>query len=118
MRTGIIISLIGSTLLMMAISLHLSLPFVMLALFLIVSTVGIVGTTSFSLAMERQGKVAGSASAFLGILPFAGGGLVSPLVGLGGEQTAVPMGLVILICSILAFIIFFQFVSRTVSKNI
>src|SRR5699024_11892899 len=59
-----------------------ALPILLPALFLVVSSVGMVNTTSFSLGMQRQGKIAGSASAFLGILPFGGGGLVSPLVGI------------------------------------
>ena len=66
-----------------------------IALFLIVSSVGMVSTTSFSLGMQSQGKSAGSASAFLGLLPFIGGAIVSPLVGIAGDQTAWPMGIII-----------------------
>src|SRR5699024_724733 len=75
------------------------------ALFLVVSSVGMVNTTSFSLGMQRQGKIAGSASAFLGILPFGGGGLVSPLVGIGGDATAIPMGVTIFACSLIGIIL-------------
>src|SRR5699024_12732999 len=55
---------------------------------------------------QRQGEVAGSASAFLGILPFGGGALVSPFVGIMGESTMIPLGIVILICSTMALIIY------------
>lgn len=99
---GILMSLTGSILLLITAIFDLSIWVIIPAFFLIVSSVGISNTTCFSLGMQRQGKVAGSASAFLGILPYAGGAIVSPLVGLGGEYTSVPLGITILICSLLA----------------
>src|SRR5699024_10568225 len=75
---GMVISVIGSCLLLLAVFADLSFWLLIAALFLVVSSVGMVNTTSFSLGMQRQGKAAGSASAFLGILPFSGGALVSP----------------------------------------
>lgn len=103
---GIIQSLIGSILLFIVVIFTLPLWTIMLALFLVVSSVGIVNTMSFSLGMNRQGERAGSASAFLGILPFGGGAIVSPLVGIAGEFNAVPLGIVILVCGVLALLIF------------
>lgn len=106
LRSGVILSFIGSCLLVVAVSLTLPLFVLMIALFFVVSSVGVVNTTCFSLGMQRQGNVAGSASALLGILPFGGGALVSPLVGIGGDHTAIPMGVVIFICSMLACVIY------------
>lgn len=63
-------------------------------LFVAVSSVGIVNTTGFALAMQRYGQSAGAASALLGLLSYILGGLVAPLVGIAGSHTAVPMGLV------------------------
>lgn len=103
---GIMISFIGSCLLLLVVLFNLSFWVLLAALFLVVASVGMVNTTCFSLGMQRQGKVAGSASAFLGILPFGGGALVSPLVGIGGDHTAVPMGIVIFVCSTVAFIVY------------
>ncbi|MEC1179661.1 multidrug effflux MFS transporter [Metasolibacillus meyeri] len=103
---GTMMSFSGALLFLLAILLQGPLWLVLLALFFVVSSVGIVGTTAFSLAMERQGRAAGSASAFLGILPFGGGALVSPLVGIGGDFTAIPMGITIFVCSSLAIIIY------------
>lgn len=108
--TGIIISFLGSFILLLAVMLNLSFWILLVALFLVVASVGMVNTTSFSLGMQRQGKVAGSASAFLGILPFGGGALVSPLVGIGGDHTAIPMGIVIFICSMMAVFIYISMV--------
>lgn len=100
---GVTLSLIGSSLVFIVALLHLPLWIIIFSLFLAVSSVGIVNTTSFSLAMQRQGNAAGSASAFLGILPFGGGALVSPLVGIGGEFTALPLGMTMISCSFLGF---------------
>lgn len=105
---GMVISVIGSCLLLLAVFAELSFWLLIVALFLVVSSVGMVNTTSFSLGMQRQGKAAGSASAFLGILPFAGGALVSPLVGIAGDHTAVPMAIVIFACSVLALVLYWS----------
>lgn len=68
---------------------------VVIPIFFFVMSIGVVGTAAFTLAMESQGHVAGSASALLGLLPFVLGAATAPLVGIAGENTAVPMGLVI-----------------------
>lgn len=103
---GLCISLTGSVLLLLGIAFGLPLSVIVTALFLVVSSVGMVSATAFSLAMESQGKVAGSASAFLGLLPFIGGAIVSPLVGIAGDQTALPMAIVIIVCSFSALFIY------------
>ena len=109
---AILFALTGSILLMFVVFFNLPLWAMMVALFMAVSSVGIINTTSFSLAMNRQGKIAGSASAFLGILPFAGGALISPLTGVAGENSAVPMGVVIFLCCVLALIIYVWMLRR------
>lgn len=68
---------------------------VVVPIFFFVTSIGVVGTAAFTLAMESQSHVAGSASALLGLLPFILGALTAPLVGIAGEETAVPMGLTI-----------------------
>ncbi|WP_271396448.1 multidrug effflux MFS transporter [Salinicoccus roseus] len=107
---GVSMSVVGSLLLIVVVMLELPLLPMLIALLLVVSSVGMVTTTAFSLGMQNQKKSAGSASAFLGLLPFIGGALVSPLVGMAGEEAAWPMGLVIILCSFGALIIFLGFV--------
>ena len=51
---------------------------------------GLVSSNATVLGVQ-QAPAAGSASAILGALMFAGGVLVTPLMALGGEGTAVPM---------------------------
>lgn len=110
LKWGVSLSFIGSLLLMAVVWWKMPLWALLPALFLVVASIGIVNTTGFSLGMQRQGEVAGSASAFLGILPFGGGGLVSPLVGIAGEHTALPLGIVILTCSGLALVMYWSLV--------
>lgn len=114
--SGVLLSFIGSLLLLVVILFKLPLFVMALALFLIVSSVGMVSTSSFSLGMQRQGNSAGSASAFLGLLPFIGGSIVSPLVGIAGDQTAWPMGIIIVLCSGIALLIFMFFVRKNDSS--
>ena len=72
-------------------------------LFLVVASVGMVASTTTSLAMQSQEpRTAGSASALIGLMPLLLGAAASPLVGLGSGQTAIPMGLVIGIAELLA----------------
>lgn len=83
---------------------------VVIPVFMFVSCVGIISTSSFSLAMEEQGHIAGSASALLGLLPFIFGAISAPLVGIAGEATAVPMGAIIFIAGSLALLSYFGLV--------
>lgn len=62
--------------------------------FLLVASGGFTMPTSFALAISSQSGSAGSASGILGVAAFLSGALVSPLVGLGGTMTAVPMAIV------------------------
>lgn len=109
---GVSMCVIGSLLLMVVVMLELSLLPMLIAMLLVVSSVGAVSTMAFSLGMQNQRKSAGSASAFLGLLPFIGGALVSPLVGVAGEDAAWPMAVVIILCSIGALMIYFGFVKH------
>lgn len=110
--SGILISVFGATSLLLLILLKVKLAFILPSLFLTVSSVGIVSTTSNSLALQNNRKVAGSASALLGVLNFVVGAIAAPLVGIAGEHTAVPMGTVMAIASIGAVISYLFLVSK------
>jgi DHA1 family bicyclomycin/chloramphenicol resistance-like MFS transporter len=62
--------------------------------------VGIVTTTSFSLAIRQQSDMAGSAAGLIGVLSFMAGGIAAPLVGLCGSQTAIPLGVMLVLGSL------------------
>ncbi|NEU25975.1 multidrug effflux MFS transporter [Paenibacillus polymyxa] len=79
---------------------------VLIPMFFVVSCVGIVSTTTTSLAMQSQQRSAGSASAMLGLLPLLLGSIASPLVGLGSGTTPVPMAVVIAVAELGALLSF------------
>ncbi|KQX46855.1 multidrug effflux MFS transporter [Paenibacillus sp. Root444D2] len=77
-----------------------------------VAAIGITSTAAFPLAMESQGHMAGSAAALMGVIPFLLGAVVSPLVGIAGEDTAVPLGVIILSTSAAAMLSYFLLVKK------
>ena len=72
-------------------------------IFVAVTTNGGVMGNSAAAAMSQVREVAGMGSAVLGFSQFALGALVSPLVGLGGEDSAVVPAIVMASASSLAF---------------
>ncbi|MDW2876430.1 MULTISPECIES: Bcr/CflA family multidrug efflux MFS transporter [Bacillaceae] len=112
LKIGLWLSNTAAVLLLIAILLKAPLLFVALPIFFLVMSISIIATSSFSLAMETKGHVAGSASALLGVLPFLLGSLTAPLVGVAGEYSALPMGIIILAASLLAFLSYFLLVRK------
>ena len=70
-------------------------------LLLVAMSNGFIGPNVTALALNDYPHMAGSASAMLGLLTFAGGAIIAPLVGIAGERTAVPLSLAILACSLI-----------------
>ncbi|UKS56325.1 Bcr/CflA family multidrug efflux MFS transporter [Exiguobacterium acetylicum] len=112
MRISLTIVASASILLFLALTLTDQLIFVMIPLFFVVSSVGLISTLGFTLAMQNYGSTAGSASALLGLLPMLIGSLVSPLVGIMGEQSAIPMGLIIMTLDCLALVLYYGLIVR------
>ena len=73
------------------------------AIFLAVLSNGGIMGTSAALAMSQVRDVAGTGSALMGFGQFALGALVSPLVGLTGDSSAVAPAIVMASASLLAF---------------
>ncbi|MFI9834326.1 multidrug effflux MFS transporter [Streptomyces sp. NPDC051913] len=76
------------------------------ALFVLMSAMGLALPNAQSLALLRTKRAAGSASALLGTSSFLVGAVASPLVGVAGEDTAVPMAVVQLSASLVALTCF------------
>ncbi len=108
--SGLIIAALGGVTLLIALLLEASLLAVLIPLFFVVSSVGIVGATSFSLAMQSQGQSAGTASGLLGVLTFIIGGIVAPLVGIAGSDSALPMGILIALLELCAILCYWRMV--------
>ncbi|MFF3836733.1 Bcr/CflA family multidrug efflux MFS transporter [Streptomyces sp. NPDC001930] len=75
-------------------------------LFVLMSAMGLAMPNTNAQALMRTPHAAGSASALLGTTSFLVGAVASPLVGIAGEHTAVPMAVVQLTCAVLALTCF------------
>ncbi|MEV7901438.1 multidrug effflux MFS transporter [Streptomyces anulatus] len=71
-------------------------------LFVLMSAMGLAMPNTNAQALMRTKHAAGSASALLGTSSFLIGAVASPLVGIAGEDTAVPMALVQVVCAVAA----------------
>ena len=118
LKIGLMISNVAGAVLLVAFLLKAPLLVIVVPIFFLVASIGIIATTSFSLAMETQGHIAGSASALLGLLPFILGSLTAPLVGIAGEYTAIPMGVVILSASLMALLSYYGLVRRNLAYKL
>jgi DHA1 family bicyclomycin/chloramphenicol resistance-like MFS transporter len=87
-------------------------------LMVVLGAAGVVMPNTPSLALNRHGEAAGTASALLGCVQFGIGALVAPLVGLFGTTTAVPMGAVIMVVTGLAAVLMFTVVRRDPSVHL
>ncbi|GAB7107993.1 multidrug effflux MFS transporter [Streptomyces phaeofaciens JCM 4814] len=76
------------------------------ALFVLMSAMGVTLPNAQTLALMRVRHSAGSASALLGTSSFLIGAIASPLVGIAGERTAVPMAVVQLAAALVALAFF------------
>ncbi|KRG10884.1 MFS transporter [Lederbergia galactosidilytica] len=113
LKIGLSLAMIASSGLLLAVLLKGPLFTVVIPIFFFVSSMGIISTSSFSLAMETQGHIAGSAAALLGLLPFVLGSISAPLVGIAGEYSARPMGVLIFCAALFAFLSFYGLASNS-----
>jgi DHA1 family bicyclomycin/chloramphenicol resistance-like MFS transporter len=78
---------------------------VLVPLFLVASSIGLILPNATALALELHPEAAGSASGAIGVAQFAVAAALAPLVGAGGATTALPMALVIAGCGVAALAI-------------
>lgn len=103
-----IVILAATALLLMALGVfgEVGLAPVAAALFVLMSAMGVTLPNTQALALLRTKHAAGSASALLGTSSFLIGAIASPLVGVAGEDTAVPMAVVQLAAALVALACF------------
>jgi DHA1 family bicyclomycin/chloramphenicol resistance-like MFS transporter len=102
---GLALNGIGALALATTVVLQLGLIFLIPSLFLMVSALGMVFPTASALALAAYRTEAGTASSLLGLSQFLAGAIAAPLVGIAGN-TAVPLGVVALIASSSATLVF------------
>lgn len=113
---GLALNLLGAVGLLVTVLLQLGLPAVLGSLFVMVSALGLVFPTATALAMAGYPDQAGTASSVLGLTQFVFGALVAPLVGIAGEGSAVPLGVVAASASACAGLVFLALV-RPVARR-
>jgi DHA1 family bicyclomycin/chloramphenicol resistance-like MFS transporter len=85
-------------------------------LFAVVASTGSVLPNTRALAMADHPDQAGTATALLGVLQFAVGGVVAPLIGVAGTGTAIPMAVVIAVLAASSLVVF-SAMTRTRPRN-
>ncbi|MET3504608.1 multidrug effflux MFS transporter [Halalkalibacter oceani] len=113
---GLLLLVSGGVILSVVVFMEAGLLALLVALFLTVSSIGFINPSGVSLAMKSQGSHAGSASALLGLVQFSIGGAMAPLVGIAGA-TALPMGLIILLCSAAALFVYQFGLRKTIAAK-
>jgi len=115
---GLALGLVGGSALLAVIATGaVGLPGVLPALFIVVSSVGLVVPSATAIAMAGHPSIAGTAAALLGIAQYATGAALAPLVGLAGRGTAVPMAAVIFGCGLAAAAAWLLLVRPTVRRT-
>ena len=103
---GLGISAVSGLALLATAVLDLGLIALLIPLFVLVSSIGLVVPNAMALALSGYAHAAGSASALLGVLQFGVGGIAAPLVGLSDSPSAVPMTTVMCALVLLAIPLF------------
>ncbi len=99
---GLALQGVGAAALVVAAAAEAPLGVVLLCLFCVVASIGLVFPSATTLALADHPDAAGSASGLLGVCQYLFGALAAPLVGLGGEGSALPLAIVIAACSLAA----------------
>lgn len=111
LRHSLFIPLIGSIFLLAGFIAGAPIYYTIPVLFITIVPLSVMGTASFSLALSRQGANAGSASALIGFFSMILGGCMMPVVGIAGDHTAVPMGIIMVLGYALGFICFLRMIA-------
>lgn len=116
LRVLTIIQLVGIVWISIILYMHLSIWLLFIGFIILVAPVTGVATLGFSIAMDENTGGNGSASSLLGLVQFLIGGLVSPLVGVMGEDSYIPYVTIILIVGVLLMIL--QIINYFVFKRV
>jgi DHA1 family bicyclomycin/chloramphenicol resistance-like MFS transporter len=108
LHCGIVTALVAYSALFVAVRAGGGLPLILPALFLGVSTYGMVVPNATAAAMDHFGSQAGSASAVLGVLQATCGALASAAVSALADGTARPLATVTLACATAAAALVFR----------
>jgi DHA1 family bicyclomycin/chloramphenicol resistance-like MFS transporter len=78
------------------------LPIAVVCFFVLMTAQGLIGPNGGALASAEVPEHPGTGSAMLGFVTWVAAGVIAPIAGLGGEDTAVPMALLVIGCTVLS----------------
>ncbi|MDN5761153.1 MAG: multidrug effflux MFS transporter [Microlunatus sp.] len=110
---GLGMNLLGSVGVLLSVTSGAGLVPLLVSLWVMVSPVGLVFPTATTIALADYPHQAGRASSLLGLGQYIAGAAAAPLVGLAGEHTAVPLAVVTVGSSLLAGVVCWTLVVRT-----
>ena len=111
LKYSVLVPLCGSILLLVGFVFTTPLTVILIVLFLTIVPLSVMGAASFSLALSRQGRNAGSASALIGCFSMLLGACMMPVVGIAGDHTAIPMGIIMLTGYGLGTLVFYTMIA-------
>jgi len=82
---------------------------------IMVCAVGLIFPTANALSMADYPDLAGTASSLQGLSQFVFGAVAAPLVGIAGDQTALPLGIVttsVSVCAMTSFAVLVRPLAR------
>lgn len=110
LKVSLIVPIISSVVLFALFYVKASLMLVIPLLLITIMPLSVMGASSFSMAMSRQGRQAGTASALLGFFSMILGGITMPLAGMIGNDPSLPMAAFLFCGWASAFVVFKIFV--------
>ena len=110
LRLGLIITGAGASATLIVCLTHSDVWLLIGSLFLLVCSQGLVLPNGMAAAMGSQPDSLGSAAGLIGLAQFGTGAVIAPLVGVGGAQDAIPMGITMVACATLALLVNLVFV--------
>lgn len=116
LKIAVLVSLIATSVLLIMTIIEGPLASLVISIFVYMITIGMILTSTFTLGMAKQGHRAGSASAILGMMSLLLGAFFSPLAGIN-EASAVPMGAILFITSLIGVAIYFVLIQKEPSEQ-
>ncbi len=101
LTVGVVQALAGAVLLAVTVLAGWGLAMVLVSLFVMVSAVGFALPHASAISMDRHRRIAGSASALLGLTQFALGAVTAPLVGLGDPASGLALAVTAVVATVL-----------------
>jgi DHA1 family bicyclomycin/chloramphenicol resistance-like MFS transporter len=113
LAAGAASSALGGIVVLASVLANAGLAALLVGLFLVVASVGLVMPNSMALALSDHGAMAGAAAALIGLAQHLIGAVGAPFAGVAGATNAKPMAIVIAVFSVSGYLAFATLTRRT-----